>query len=54
MERFDIRKLKYLIGAIQSKMSDEEIKKWMDKNNYTRDDLFEMIKILLNTKNKKD
>lgn len=51
--KFDIRKLKYLKGAIENGgMSDDEIKRWMDNNKYTKDDLYEIIKILVMSKTK--
>ncbi|MCF7796070.1 hypothetical protein K9M42_03170 [Patescibacteria group bacterium] len=51
--KFDIKKLKYLKGAIENGgMTDDEIKKWMDNNKYTKDDLYEIIKILVISKTK--
>jgi hypothetical protein len=45
--KFDIKKLKYLKGAIESGMSDDKIVEWLDKSKYSTEDYLEIIKLLL-------
>lgn len=51
MKKFDIKKLKYLMGAIKSDMSDDQVVGWLEKNNYTTEDFYEIIKIILQDRN---
>ncbi len=51
MTKFDIKKLKYVKGAIESGMTDDKIIEWLEKNKYSTDDLYQIIKILLNDRN---
>jgi len=46
IKNFDIKKLKYLKGAIESGMSDDKIVDWIEKN-FTTEDLLEIVKIIL-------
>lgn len=50
-KKFDIKKLKYIKGAIESDMSDEDIIKWLKNVNYTTEDFYQIIKILLKDRN---
>ena len=46
IKNFDVKKLKYLKGAIESGMSDDKIVDWIEKN-FTTEDLLEIVKIIL-------
>lgn len=50
-KKFDIKKLKYVKGAIESGMSDEKIVEWLERNKYSTEDLYQIIKLLLNDRN---
>jgi len=50
-KKFDIKKLKYVKGAIENGMSDEKIVEWLKKNKYSTEDLYQIIKLLLNDRN---
>ena len=51
-KKFDITKLKYLKGAIESGMSDDKIIEWLKNNKYSTEDFYEIIKIILEDRNK--
>ncbi len=46
-KKFDIRKLKYLKGAIENGMSDDKIIEWLNKSDYNTEDFLQIIKLLL-------
>lgn len=50
-KRFDIKKLKYVKGAIESGMADDKIVEWLERNKYSTEDLYQIIKLLLNDRN---
>jgi len=50
-KKFDIKKLKYLKGAIESGMSDDKIIEWLKNNKYSTEDFYEIIKIILEDRN---
>ena len=51
IKKLDIRKLKYIKGAIEGGMSDEKIIEWLEKNKYSITDLYQIIKIILTDRN---
>jgi len=50
-KKFDIKKFKYVKGAIESGMSDEKIVEWLEKNKYSTEDLYQIIKLILDDRN---